>query len=338
MKSLPRWLSTRYSLLYVNKDENLIRFEEVKKILNLNDTSTLKTLSELAKSGALITKRDPLDERQKIYKLISPEDFHFAQGVQASLHDKASLLEKIKHMGKHRAYIITGDYAVLLHTKYVYPATIDIKVKNEDYAKWYAYLRDPQTHVALEPAYVKQVKKYRNVVNLTNGLTEEEFREKSEVDGLFVETIERLILHMVKDQNETSLSNAMASAVVGKNKINWEKLAKKSTEADLNRQIGCFLEILNIEAKRNIFPQSLLEMFTPKEKQSKTVFSTHYLARVKELETKTTDMFISESEKQIAMKELTHLTSTYKKLEKKWNLEIILPTHVPKKIVQDLVH
>lgn len=338
MKPLPRWLSTRYSLLYVNKDENPIRFEEAKKILNLNETSTLKTLSELAKSGALITKRDPLDERQKIYKLISPEDFHFAEGVQASLHDKASLPEKLRHMNKHLAYLITGDYAVLLHTKYVYPATIDIKVKNEDYAKWYTYLRDSQTHVALEPAYVKQVKKYRNVVNLTNGLTEEEFREKSEVDGLFVEPLERLILHMVKGQNETSLSNAMALAVVGKNQINWEKLAKKSREADLNRQIGCLLEILNVEAKRNIFPQSLLETFTPKEKQPKTIFSTHYLARVNELQTKTSDMFASESEKQIAMKELTHLTSTYKTLEKKWSLEIILPTHVPKKIVQDLIH
>lgn len=338
MKSLPRWLSTRYSVLYVNKDENPIRFEEVKKILNLNDTSTLKTLSELAKSGALITKRDPLDERQKIYKLISPEDFHFAEGVQASLHDKASLQEKIRHMGKHLAYLITGDYAVLLHTKYVYPATIDIKVKNEEYTKWYTYLRDSQTHVALEPAYMKQVKKYRNVVNLTNGLTEREFREKSEVDGLFVEPLERLILGMVKRQNETSLSNAMASAVVGKTKINWKKLAKKSREANLNRQIGCLLEILNVEAKRNIFPQSLLEMFTPKEKQPKTIFSTHYIAKVHELQTKTRDMFTSESEKQTAMKELTRLTSTYKTLEEKWSLEIILPTHVPKKIVQDLVH
>lgn len=338
MKSLPRWLSTRYSILYINKDENPIRFEEVKKMLNLSDVSTLKTLSELTKSGALITKRDPLDERQKIYKLISPEDFHFAEGVQTSLHDKASLLEKVRHMGKHLAYLITGDYAVLLHTKYVYPTIIDIKVKNEDYAKWYAYLRNPQTHVALEPPYVKQVKKYRNVVNLTNGLTEEEFREKSEVDGLFVESLERLILYMVKEQNETSLSNAMALTVVGKNKINWEKLTKKSRDEDLNRQIGCLLEILNKEAKKNIFPPSLLEMFTPKEKQPKTIFSSHYLARVNELQTKKRDMFTSESEKQIAMKELTHLTSTYRTLEKKWSLEIILPNHMPKKIVQDLVH
>ena len=338
MKSLPRWLSTRYSLLYISKDEGLIRFEEAKKILRLNDTSTLKTLSELAKSGALTTKRDPLDERQKIYKLISPEDFHFAEGVQASLHAKASLLEKIRHMSKHLPYLITEDYAILLHTKYVYPTTIDIKVKDEDYAKWHAYLRTPKIYVAIGPAYLKQVKKYRNIINLKNGLSEEEFTEKTKIDGLFVEPLERLILHMVKEQNETSLSNAMASAVVGKHKINWEKLAKKTRESDLNRQIGCLLEILNVEAKRNIFPQSLLEMFTPKEKQPKTVFSTQYLGRVNELETKTRDMFTSESEKQIANKELTHLTSTYKTLEEKWSLKIILPTHVPKKIVQDLVH
>jgi len=338
MRPLPRWLSKRYSLLYINKDENPILFEEAQRILNLNENLTLKTVSELAKSGALITKRDPLDERQKIYKLVNPEDFHFAEGVQASLHDKASLLEKIRHMGKHLAYLVIGDYAVLLHTKYVYPTTIDIKVKDGDYAKWYAYLRDSQTHVALEPAYVKQVKRYRNIINLTNGLTEEEFGDRSEVDGLSVEPLESLILDMMKGQNEASLSNAMALAVVGKSQINWEKLAKKSREADLNRQIGCLLEILNIEAKRDIFTQSLLEMLTPKEKQPKTTFSTYYLARVNELERKTRDMFTSESEKQMAMKELTHLTSTYKTLEEKWSLEIILPSHVPKKIVQDLVH
>lgn len=135
--------------------------------------------------------------------------------------------------------------------------------------------------------------------------------EKSEGDGLLVEPLERLILHMVKGQNEISLSNAMASAVVGKNKINWEKLAEKSREADLNRQIGCLLEILNVEAKRNIFPQSLLEMFTPKEKQPKTIFSTQYIAKVNELQTKIRDMFTSESEKQTAVKELTRLTSVF---------------------------
>ena len=75
MSNLPKWLNTRYEILWREFNNRDFRFEEAKKLLEENFDSdadqTNVVLSELRKSGLLKVEFDPNDARKKVYTLKS---------------------------------------------------------------------------------------------------------------------------------------------------------------------------------------------------------------------------------------------------------------------------
>lgn len=78
IKAIPKWIMIRYSVLYRNfKTKSFTRIEanEVlgKHSLNSDDKLTNVFFSDLNEKGWVEVKRDKIDARKKIYRLITPE-------------------------------------------------------------------------------------------------------------------------------------------------------------------------------------------------------------------------------------------------------------------------
>ena len=69
---LPKWVMSRYSILWKNFNDSEFNHERAFKTLN-EDKMTSVVLSELKQTGWLEMKLDPEDARKRIYKLKNPE-------------------------------------------------------------------------------------------------------------------------------------------------------------------------------------------------------------------------------------------------------------------------
>jgi len=69
---LPKWVMSRYSILWNNFKDSEFNHERAVKTLN-EDKMTSVILSELRRTGWLEIKLDPNDARKRIYRLKHPE-------------------------------------------------------------------------------------------------------------------------------------------------------------------------------------------------------------------------------------------------------------------------
>lgn len=74
-RPLPKWLTHRYSLLWISSQNNDFGYDEAVQILKEQKERLVSVvLSELKKHGWLTIKLDPEDSRKRIYALKSPEE------------------------------------------------------------------------------------------------------------------------------------------------------------------------------------------------------------------------------------------------------------------------
>ncbi len=81
---IPPWLAKAYARIYYAKKTETFDFSEAAEILGIKDERPLaKTVAKLKSHGYLITRRDPVDPRRKLFTLIDPESSVLAMAIQS---------------------------------------------------------------------------------------------------------------------------------------------------------------------------------------------------------------------------------------------------------------
>tara|TARA_Y100000310_G_scaffold339504_1_gene432373 strand:- start:5152 stop:5400 length:249 start_codon:yes stop_codon:yes gene_type:complete len=70
-KPLPKWIQTRYAILWKKFKDKEFTFEQAEKVLN-NNSGINVFFSDLRKAGWLEVKLSDDDTRKRVYKLKSP--------------------------------------------------------------------------------------------------------------------------------------------------------------------------------------------------------------------------------------------------------------------------
>lgn len=70
---LPKWIQTRYALLWNRFKEKDFSHEDATKLIKEKKEVVSVFLSDLKKAGWLKIDLDPIDSRKRIYRLKSPE-------------------------------------------------------------------------------------------------------------------------------------------------------------------------------------------------------------------------------------------------------------------------
>lgn len=72
-KSIPKWVQERFSLLWQEHENKQLTYEEIEKVLKIDDRNTISVfLSELKKAGWIDIKLSDGDSRKRVYTLKSP--------------------------------------------------------------------------------------------------------------------------------------------------------------------------------------------------------------------------------------------------------------------------
>jgi len=84
MQWMPPWVAGAYARLYAAKRMSTFSFSEAGRILELKDKRQVaKRLARLKSSGHLTARRDPVDPRRKLFKLVDPESIVLALAMQS---------------------------------------------------------------------------------------------------------------------------------------------------------------------------------------------------------------------------------------------------------------
>lgn len=313
MKWIPNWLAEKYSLIYIAKGIDAFDFEEAKKLLGIEDKRMVSTvLAQLRNRGFLISWRDSVDLRRKIFRLISPEDAVLAFGIQNSAEEK-SVLGKLQEALKHLEYVVGGAYASFKYHAYTVPSKVDLHVKREDLDKWVALLADREVAVSINGIPAEKTKKEN--VHIHSNLTEDMLKQSVIVDEVRYLKPEVLVIEGLKSEDKFNLMDALAILISKRKELEWRKLIHLAEREGAVRKMGCVLEIINYEAKREIFPKEKAEEIRKKADLSylitfpKSVEVTPFRGKEKE---------------------------HYADLGKRWNMKIYLSKAFVSKIVTDL--
>jgi len=314
VKWIPSWLAEKYSLIYIAKGLNAFDFEEAKKLLGIEDKRMVSiVLAQLRNRGFLISWRDSVDPRRKFFRLISPEDTVFAFGIQNSAKER-SVLGKLREALKHLEYVVGGAYASFKYHGYTVPGKIDLHVKREDLDKWVALLADPEVAVSINGIPAEKTKKEN--VHIHSNLTEDMLKESAIADEVRYLKPEVLVVDGLKGEDKFSLMDALAILISKRKELEWQKLIHLAEREGAVRKLGCILEIINYEAKQEIFPKEKVEKIRKKTDLS------YLITFPKSMEATP----FREEEKE-----------HYADLGKKWNMKIYLSRAFVSKIVTDLV-
>lgn len=314
VKWIPSWLAEKYSLIYIVKGVHVFDFEEAKKLLGIEDKRRVSVvLAQLRNRGFLISWRDSVDPRRKFFRLLSPEDVVFAFGIQSSADEK-SVLGKLREALKHLEYVVGGAYASFKHHGYTVPGKVDLHVKREDVDKWVAFLADREVAVSIDGIPAEKPRK--ESIHIHSDLTEDMLRESVVVDGIRYFKPEVLVVEGLKIEDRFGLMDALAILISKRKELEWRKLVHLAEREAVVRKLGCTLEIINHEAKREVFPEEKAE-----EIRKKTDLS-YLMIFPKSMEATP----FREEEKKY-----------YTSLGKRWNMKIHLSRAFISKIVTDLV-
>lgn len=305
MKWLAPYLADAYTKLYRQHKTEQFGFDIARSVINKSIKSITKILNELEDRGFLISKRDEVDKRKRLYRLIPFEKAMSVYGREAGLNDP---MEKLKKADM--PYLLTGSHASYLYTKYAKPAKIEISVFKKDVESWIAYLKSRDIAIAVDDMPAEG----RKIIHIFTDLTKERLQDKAKQDDLSIEQTERLVILLLKRKDSFSLSDVYSLLLT--QKISWSKLIKLAKENNLMEELGILLEILNSEAKRNMFGRQLINRIQRQSQKPKKEF---HVKPLKE------DLFAVKQE------------IPYQDMGKKWNINVFIPKALITKIIEDLV-
>jgi hypothetical protein len=252
---LPPWLAKAYARVYLAKKTMTFDFREAGEILGIKDERPLaKTLAKLKSHGYLITRRDPVDPRRKLFTLIDPESSVLAMAIQSRAKTD-SLTIKIAAAPGLLDYYMDGAYAANQYHHYSAPGRIDISVRKDQLPTWIALASGKTTALSIND--IPAEKGAENNVHLNADFDEKLSEHARVIDGIRFLSPEMLVISGLTEEN-LSLEDVLAILVVYRAGLDWKKLLELSQAYNATRFLGCLLDVLNFEARKPLFRKSLI--------------------------------------------------------------------------------
>ena len=342
---MPDWLKKNYNNLWKKYGKEVFTTENVVDSLNISNNMATKTLWQLENNGFVYKTRSELDYRNKIFRLISPEDVSYVIGLY-SLMDKEeyrrmTLEDKLIFLNEKIPYALTGSKAAYWYHRYVNPPNVyEIKIRSEDEGKWIAFLTDGHTRVYLnEILETKSTIYYIKLIHSTKEF--DDIIQKSD-SGYYIEKIEFLLIELLMRETQTSIIEVVAMIIQNSKDINWfgEKgVIKLAVESSFIRELGFILDAINYESDSPIIKEEIISTIESKVKGKSNILfpkDAVLLNRYTELKNKITHQSLITEREMINCKKIQIRFEGYSELSDKWGLQSVLPREVIRKILTDL--
>jgi len=345
VKNMPDWLKKNYNSLWKIYQKKAFTFEDVVFGLKISESMATKTLWQLENKGFVYKTRSELDYRNKIYRLISPEDVSYIIGLY-SLIDKEefkgfTLKDKFILINNKIPYALTGSYAAYQYHHYVNPPKVyEIKIRSEDEGKWIAFLTDGHTRVYLD--VIQETKSAKQYIKLIHSpIKIEDIRRKSD-SGYYIEKMEYLLIDLIMRETQTSIIEAVAMVINNTADINWfeEKgVIDLALKSNIARELGFLLDAINYESNSNIINEKIISTIKNMVKgNSNTIFPNDdvLLNRYNELRNKIVHRSLISENELIKYRKMQEKFEGYTELDKKWGIQSIMPRNTIRKVLTDL--
>ena len=256
MKWAPPWLARAYARIYAEKKSGFFEFSEAGRVLEIKDERPLaKTLSKLKASGYLSVKRDPIDPRRKLFKLVDPESITLALAIE-SRAKTLDTLGKLKAAFGFLDYYVNGTYAAYQYHLYSAPGSIDISVRPHQLPIWIALISEKDIAMSIDD--VPAEKPARVNVHLRSDFDEKLSENTRVIDRTRYLLPEALIVRGLVTERP-SIEDVLAILVTQRKKLDWDKFLALSDAYNATRLLGCTLDLLNFESGRPLFKASLID-------------------------------------------------------------------------------
>jgi hypothetical protein len=253
---MPPWLARAYARLYTSMRTNTFDYSEAGRILRLNDKRLISTaLAKLRTSGHLTVRRDPVDPRRKLFRLIDPESIVQAMAIQSEAKTD-NVSAKLRAASGSLDYYLNGAYAAYQYHHYSVPGRIDISVKVQQLATWIALLSG--RGIALSIDDIPAERPAENNIHLRSDLDEKLSEHVTVIDGIKYLSSEILVVQGIARGNP-SIEDVLAMLVVQRSKLHWKELTDLSEAYSATRFLGSILDVLNFESRKPLFEKSLID-------------------------------------------------------------------------------
>jgi len=345
VKNLPEWLKKNYNTLWDKYQKNEFTLEDTSFSLNASINMTSKTLWQLENKGFIYKTRSKIDYRNKIYRLIPPEDVKYIIGLysltEKDKYKKFTIMDKLVFINDELQYALTGSQAAYYYHEYINPPKLyEIKIDPNDEGKWIAFLTDGHTRVYIDE--VIQTKSVRVYIKLKHSLYNIENLKIKTNDGIYIEKIEYLLIDLLNKETETSIKEIIAIIIRNQNVINWfgkQGLIKLALESNNMQRLGFLLDVINYESKSEIVNKEIIKSI---ENYKNDFHSLVYpkgsilFDRYKELQNLLShDSLISEKELQKYSKNIQRYEE-YSELGREWGVIPIIPRNTIQKVLTDM--
>jgi len=256
MRWAPPWLARAYARLYAAKRNEMFGFPEAATILQIQDERPLaKTLAKLKVFGYLTVKRDPIDPRRKLFKLVDPESVVLAMAIQSQAKT-ADLTGKLNAALRFLDYYVNGAYAAYQFHRYSAPGKIDLSVRLDQMPTWVALLSEKDTAISLDEMPAQKPAKVN--VHLRSDFEDKLSESTMLIDGVRYLSPEPLVVLGIARDSPT-LEDTLAILIVQRTKLDWKKLISLSEAYNVLRFLGCILDVVNFECRKPLFSTSQID-------------------------------------------------------------------------------
>jgi hypothetical protein len=306
---MPPWLARAYARLYVAMGTSTFDYSEAASILELEDKRYIAiVLTKLRTYGHLTVRRDPVDSRRKLFRLVDPRSIVLAMAMQ-SRSKTNEVKEKLRVASSVLDYYVSGAYAAYQYHHYSAAGSIDISVRPDQLFTWVALVSEPK--VALSIDEIPAERPAGISVHLRSDFDEKLLGHVKVINGVRFLSPEILIMLGIT-REYPSLEDVLAILVMQRTKLDWRRVLELSAAYNATRFLGCILDILNLESRKRLFEDSLIGRILKRSNlDARLDFPVSTRAQPTE--------------------------KLYESISSKWNLRLHLTHAVVSKILTDLV-
>jgi len=252
---IPPWLAKAYARIYSAKRTETFDFSEAAEMLGIKDERPLaKIVAKLKSFGYLVTRRDPVDPRRKLFRLIDPESIVLAMAIQSEAKTD-DVTGKLRAASGSLDYYLDGAYAAYQYHRYSAPGRIDLSVRATQLSTWIALLSGRGASLSIDD--IPAEKPAENNIHLRSDFDEKFSEHVRVIDGTKYLSPEMLVVLGITRANP-SIEDVFALLVVQRRKLDWRGLLEVADAYNATRFLGCILDVLNFESRKPLFESKLI--------------------------------------------------------------------------------
>lgn len=252
---IPPWLAKAYARIYSAKRTETFDFSEAAEILGIKDERPLaKTVAKLKSFGYLVTRRDPVDPRRKMFKLVDPESIVLAMAIQSRAKTN-HITDKLRAASSRLGYYVNGAYAAYQYHRYSAAGSMNISVRPNQLLTWIALVSEAE--VALSIDDIPAERPAATNIHLRSDFDERLSEHVNVIGGIRYLSPEILVVLGITRGNP-SIEDVLAILVVQRTKLDWKKMLELADAYSATRFLGCTLDVLNFESRKPLFEKGLV--------------------------------------------------------------------------------